>query len=386
MNYIIGNDIGNASTEIALFKNDEVVYFTQPSVISYLPTTPTGNDISEEVIMNNLLDNLTVNFFSPKVKQNGIYHIGNKSLSFSNTIRNMPIETGNKSSHDIPIIVSMSMFSAIALKDYYVEHKELPNELNINLKLATAVPSSEYTTEKAKLLENRFIQEHQVNIFVGEKSILVKVNVTHCKVTEEGKTSMLAFFNSDDSILRHYNETYNKTATPSDFTEALSLQSDIGDGTSEFVFTDGPNPVAEGSDGLRTGVGHATASAITMYRDELGGNVGDITRQHFMELLTKSNEKSRIAREMMQRGITGQAVKLIEAIEQYFATLTNSNADFFMVHGGGSIVFKDAMYNDLLDFAKQVRGEVVWIPEEFATHMNSKGTLYLAIHLFDSKE
>lgn len=386
MNYCLGIDIGNAKTEIAFMKDGKLQYVTQPSVISYLPTTPTGNDTKEEHVIENLLDNLTVNFFSSKVKKNGIYHVGGKALSFSNTIRNMPIETGNKASHDIPIITSMSMIAGIAIKDYFEKHKSLPAEIKINLKMATAIPSSEYTTERAKFLEDRFLQEHQVNLFIGIKSVLVKISVTHCKVTEEGKTSMLAFFNSDETILRNYNETYNKSAKPTDFEDALSLHADIGDGTSEFVVTDGYNPVPEGSDGMRTGVGHATTSAINMYREELGGNVGDITRQHFMSLMNRSTEKARIAREQMDRGITGQAIKIIEAIEQYFVVLTNSTADYFFVHGGGSIVFKDEMYDDLIEFAKQVHAEVVWLPEEHATHMNSKGTFYLAKAYFCENE
>lgn len=386
MKYCVGIDIGNAKTEIAFYRKGVLNFVTQPSVISYLPKPPKANDRREEQLIEDLYDNLTVNFFSPKVKKNHTYHVGTKSLSYPSTIANMPIETGNKSSNDIPIITSMSMISAIALKDYYEKENVLPTELNVSLKMASAIPSSEYSLERAKYLEERFLQEHQVNLYVGEKTVLVKVHVTHCKVTEEGKTAMLAFLNSDEDILKHYNETYDKSAKPTDFKDALSLHADIGDGTSEFVFTTGVNPVAEGSDGMRTGVGHATTSAITMYKDELGGAIGDITRQHFMDLLQSNSEKARIAKEQMDLGIFGQAGKINQAIEQYFSSLTNSTANYFFVHGGGSIVFKDAMYEDLIEFAEKVYGEVVWIPEEYATHMNSRGTFHLAKILFCNNE
>ncbi|MDA6963150.1 hypothetical protein OSM87_26130, partial [Escherichia coli] len=79
-------------------------------------------------------------------------------------------------------------------------------------------------------------------IYVGTKSTVVSINIKECKVTEEGKTSMLAFVNSDEEILNHYNDTYNEKAVPEDFANASALHTDIGDGTSEFVYTMGFNP------------------------------------------------------------------------------------------------------------------------------------------------
>lgn len=386
MELCVGIDIGNAKTEVAYMKKGELKFVRQPSVVSYLSSKPEANDREEEMIMNDLFDNLTVQTFSNGLKQDGLYYVGNKALTTPESIRNMSIQLGSKSKHDIPLLASFSILAGIGLKEYYESNKKLPSRLTLKVKMATAIPSSEYSKESSERLEARFLGEHSINMFVGNKTVIVELEVTHCKVTEEGRTSMLAFINSDPAILSQYNDTYSKNLTPADFSEAMSLHADIGDGTSEIVYTKGFNPVPGASEGMRVGVGHATEEAINLYKKELGSNVGEITRQHFMETLSGKNEKAKIAREQMKKATIAQSQKIMDKIASGYAKLTNSNADYFFVHGGGSIIFKEDLYEELVSFAATVKGEVVWIPSEFATQMNSKGTYYLSQFLFCKNE
>lgn len=382
MNLCCGIDIGNAKTEIAYMENGEINYVRQPSVISQLLSKPESNDSDEKTIISDLLNGLSVQIFSESLARDGIFFVGKKALSTPQNIRNMNISLGNKSKQDIPLITSISMLAGIAIKKHYSSRETVPKTLSLNVKMATAIPSSEYTKNAAKNLEDRFIGTHTVNVYVGESTVLVTVNITHCKVTEEGKTAMLAFINSPQDILDEYNREYNESATPRDFANALALHGDIGDGTSEFIFTNGFNPVPNGSSGVRVGVGHATNEAIRLYRNELGGMIGDITRQHFMELMKGTTEKSQIARQKMKEATYMQGMKIIETLQTAFMEKTASSAEFFFIHGGGSIAFKDDMYEELKSFAETTKGRVVWIPAKYATRMNSKGTFYLAKALF----
>ncbi|MEK5105005.1 ParM/StbA family protein [Cytobacillus sp. FSL M8-0252] len=382
MNLCCGIDIGNAKTEVAFMGNEKLNLVRQPSVVSQLLSKPETNDSDEKTLVTNLLDNLAVHIFSDALKKDGIYFVGRKALDTPRNIKNMNITLGNKVKQDIPIITSLSLLAGVAIQKHYETKETLPKTLTLNVKMATAIPSSEYTKDSAKFLEDRFLGEHNIKVFVGSNSVVVNVNVTHCKCTEEGKTAMLAFLKSENDILSNYNDTYNENAKPIDFAKARSLHSDIGDGTSEIIFTQGFNPVPNGSYGVRVGVGHATNEAIKLYRNELGGLIGDITRQHFIELLTGDTEKSKVAREKMTEATYIQGYKINEHIQQAFVEYTASTAEYFFVHGGGSIVFKKDMYEDLIDFTSQVRARVVWIPEEYATSMNSRGTFYLAQQLF----
>lgn len=382
MKLIVGKDIGNAKTEITYEKKGEETSVRQPSVISYLPRTPESNDLPVNQIMDKLFDNLVVNISSPSIKRNGDYYVGKKAMQHDGIKTNMMISLGGKSTHDLPIIASLALLAAIGVKDEYERNGELPESLSMEIQSATAIPSSEYSRQNAKILEDRFKNKHIVTLYIGDSQVLVSIKITDCKVTEEGKTAMLAFLNSDEDILKDYNETYKDNKKPEDFTKAKSLHSDIGDGTSELTVIDGVNPVQGLSKGKRLGVGHASDLAIRLLREQI--NISDkFTRQQLQEWLERDNEKGEIARELMKEATFGQAQSLLEEIQLAYQELASSDVDYAFVHGGGSVTFKDDLREELMSFAENNHFRVVWIPKKYATNMNSRGTFYLAKALYN---
>ncbi|WP_368298889.1 hypothetical protein [Cytobacillus firmus] len=381
MNLCVGIDIGNAKTEMAFESEKQLQLVRQPSVISYLPRTPESNDLPLEQVMENLMDNLIVNISSPSIKRNGDYYIGKKAMQHDGIKTNMMISLGGKSTHDLPIITSLSLVAATSVKKHYDTEGELPESLSINLKMATAIPSSEYSRQNAKTLEDRFKNKHILTLYIGEYQVLTSIKVVECKVTEEGRTSMLAFLNSDNEILQDFNEIYGENKKPSDFLKARTLHSDIGDGTSEFVVIEGASPVQGLSKGKRLGVGHASDLAISLLREQI--NISDkFTRQQLQEWLGRENEKGQLARSLMKEATYGQALSILEEIQLAYQELASSDVDYAFVHGGGSITFKEDLQQELMSFAEHNHFKVVWIPEKFATTMNSRGTFYLAKMLF----
>ncbi|MCM3603141.1 ParM/StbA family protein [Robertmurraya korlensis] len=385
MKLCVGIDIGNAKTELAFESEKQLQLVRQPSVISYLPRTPESNDLPLEHVMNNLIDNLIVNISSPSIKRNGDYYIGKKAMQHDGIKTNMLINLGGKSTHDLPIITSLSLVAATSVKKHYETEGELPESLSIDLKMATAIPSSEFSRQNAKTLEDRFKNKHIVTLYIGDHQVLTSIKVTDCKVTEEGKTSMLAFLNSDEDILEDYNEIYSENKKPSDFKSTRSLHSDIGDGTSEFVVIEGASPVQGLSKGKRLGVGHASDLAIRLLREQI--NISDkFTRQQLQEWLKRDNEKGQLARNLMGEATLGQAQAILEEIQTSFQELASSDVDYVFVHGGGSITFKNELQEELMDFAKNNHFKVVWIPAKYATTMNSRGTFYLAKMMYSNKK
>ena len=381
MNLCVGIDIGNAKTEMAFESEKQLQLVRQPSVISYLPRTPESNDLPLEQVMENLIDNLIVNISSPSIKRNGDYYIGKKAMQHDGIKTNMMISLGGKSTHDLPVITSLSLVAATSVKKYYDTEGELPESLSINLKMATAIPSSEYSRQNAKTLEDRFKNKHILTLYIGEYQVLTSIKVVECKVTEEGRTSMLAFLNSDNEILQDFNEIYGENKKPSDFLKARTLHSDIGDGTSEFVVIEGASPVQGFSKGKRLGVRHASDLAISLLREQI--NISDkFTRQQLQEWLGRENEKGQLARTLMKEATYGQALSILEEIQLAYQELASSDVDYAFVHGGGSITFKEDLQEELMSFAEHNHFKVVWIPEKFATTMNSRGTFYLAKMLF----
>lgn len=381
MELCVGIDIGNAKTEVAFEVENKLQLVRQPSVISYLPRTPESNDLPLEQVMSNLLDNLMVNISSPSIKRNGDYYVGKKAMQHDGIKTNMMISLGGKSTHDLPIITALSLIAATSVKKHYETEGKLPVSMSIELKMATAIPSSEYSHQNANTLEDRFKKKHTVTLYLGKDQVTTSIDIKECKVTEEGRTSMLAFLNSDDEILNDFNKTYKENKKPKDFMKARTLHSDIGDGTSEFVVIEGVNPVQGLSKGKRLGVGHASDVAISLLRDQI--NISDkFTRQQLQDWLSRENEKGELARSLMEEATYGQALSILEEIQLSYQELASSDVDYTFVHGGGSITFRKNLQDELKSFADHNHFKVVWIPEKFATTMNSRGTFHLAKMLF----
>lgn len=382
MKKVVGIDIGNAKTEIAFEHNKEVRFERIPSVTSYLTSVPDAPDMPLSDAVNGLLENIVVYFSSKSVKQAGNYFVGKRALQSDRPKQVLNLSLGGKSSSDVPIISSLSLVAASSIKEYYEANEELPESLQIDLKMVTAIPSSEFSTDAQSNLEKRFKGTHNLTLYVGDQQVMVTIKVSECKVTEEGKTSMLAFAYSSPDILSLYNSHYNDDKKPSDFLTARSLHTDIGDGTTEFVLIDGVNPVPGQSQGIRSGVGHASEDATKLLKSSSMNISSKFTRQAFQEWLKLDNEKGELARDYMDRAIYSQSQSILEQIQTAFQELAGSDISYLFVHGGGSVTFKDSLSEDLASFTKNNFCKLVWIPEEYASNMNSKGTFILAKNIY----
>ncbi|PEM59939.1 hypothetical protein CN613_28190, partial [Bacillus pseudomycoides] len=60
------------------------------------------------------------------------------------------------------------------------------------------------------------------------------------------------------------------------FSKKKILHADIGDGTTEYIYTDGLNPIPDSCTGERRGIGHALLEAISLLQDKRPG-VGELT-------------------------------------------------------------------------------------------------------------
>jgi len=385
MKKVIGIDIGNAKTEMFYATKNGEKSVRQPSVIAYLLKTPDAPDLSIEQVMNTLHDSLLINVQSKAIKKNGLYYVGKKALQHDGMKMNMNLALGGKTEHDVPIITSLGLIASTSIKEYFELHTELPESLSVEVNMATAIPSSEYSRGNANRLEERFKQRHTVIVHIGEEEIMVTIKITECKVTEEGKTAMLAFYESDPSILSHYNELYNDTKVPSDFANVTSLHTDIGDGTTEMTVINGFSPAQGLSSGSRLGVGHASQDAISLLRESSMNISSKFTRQQLQEWLLQDSERGQLARGYMEEAIYNQSTQLLEEIQTAYQELASSSADYLFVHGGGSITFEDTLKVELIEFTQQNHCKLVWIPKEFASQMNSRGTFALAKAMYLKK-
>ena len=376
--FFAGVDCGNYETELASFnENGDIVYENAPSVIQFSTTKHPELELTEKQFIDNLFDHLHIHFKSAneQITSHGFYNVGKAAINAQGIKQNMKINSNLKSSNDIPVIMSATVIAATVLKEHYLKTKKLPKQLNVVSEISTAIPSSEYNPTRAKLMEERLKGLHSVEFYLGKNIVTVNVDNRFVKCTEEGKTSMLAFTSFDNDVLKEYNKQYNKNASVQDFINKETFHTDIGDGTSEFTYIKGLNPI--GSNGERLGVGHATSNAMQDYSNSLGGYASNINRQEFMEILRGDYGRTAKANECFAKAVQGQANELFASTTDHYIDLTKASAEYIFVHGGGSCVFKDELYKRLVEFAETVDAEVVYIPCNYATHMNSTGNLIL---------
>ena len=376
MKIVVANDIGNSETKMIV--NDTLI--KQPSVVKRLLSKPNVMETNVEKNIANLLDELIVHVTSNAIKRSGLYFIGKRANITADKVENMNIKLGNKSKHDIPVLMTLSMLAARSVQLAYQENQELPSSISVDVSMTTAIPASEYSADQARYLEGRFTSnDHVVIVYVGETPVTVTLHFQTVKVTQEGIPALYALLERDNEILKNYNEHYKKQAVPKDFANKRILHVDIGDGTTEYIYTVGMNPVTDVCSGEKRGVGHATEEATQLLKEEVGGFL-NLNRQQFMNIfLEPSHHLHDLAVRFMQEARYSQAQRILEDIQEKYSDIAG-NVDVIAVYGGGSIQFKEELYEDLLDFANNVLCEVVWIPEKYAVDMNVNG-----LHVINEK-
>lgn len=369
MNLLIANDIGNSETKMFI----DGTLIKQPSVVKRVLSKP---NVSEPDVHKNitfLLDELFVHVSSKAIKRDGLYFIGKRANVTSDKVENMNIKLGNKSTHDIPILMTLSMIAARSVQLEYEKDGKLPKSISVEVDMTTAIPASEFSTNQAKHLEKRFTEEpHVVIVHVGETTVTVTIEFKTVKVTQEGIPALYSLIENENGILEDYNRIYEKMAQPKDFANKKILHVDIGDGTTEYIYTIGLNPITDACSGAKRGVGHATEEAIQLLKEDTGGFL-EVNRQQFMNILRDSTHNLHdLAVQHMEEARFSQAKKILEDVQEKYSDI-GGNVDVIAVYGGGSIQFKEELYSDLLDFANNVHCEVLWIPPEYAVDMNVRG-------------
>ncbi|MFA1782382.1 hypothetical protein ACDX77_19095 [Bacillus velezensis] len=398
MNMKVAADIGNSTTKMIV--EDEL--FSQPSVIRRLMKNPQVTETDLKKNVTNLDENLTVHITSAAIKgtANGLYVIGRKAITTDlDKVQNMNIKLGNKHKHDLPVIMILSMIARKIIKDEFDEKGELAESYSTTCELSSAIPASEFSFEKAEILEKRFVaHKHTVIVHLGEKLVTVVLNFKKAKVTQEGVPAIFALLSEDETILEEFNNLYKKKdeddliqdneeiTKPSDLKKMKIFHVDIGDGTTEYIYTNGVNPILDACSGEKRGVGHATEEATVLLNENLNGLM-KINRQSFMSIVADNTHNLHAeAKGALDIAKGSQANFILEDTIEKVSNKTGNNVDIVVVYGGGSIQFRKYLFDDLKEFADQIKTKLLWIPEKNAVDLNVRGLDILNRKVFFRKK
>ena len=386
MKIIVSADIGNSETKM-ITRYDGVEgseCFHQPSVIRKLIKSPQIAETNLKKNVINLDENLIAHITSSALNRHGdgLYVIGKKAMQTDlNKVQNMNIKLGNKHKHDIPVIMILSMIARTVVKDEFELNGALESSYQIDCDFVSAIPASEFTFEKAKEFEKRLTKgDHTVVIHLGDKKIMVGINFKKAKITQEGIPAIFAMVYDNEengdrkvSLLDKFNEVYDEEMEPNDLLKMKIFHVDIGDGTTEYIYTNGVNPVIDACDGERRGVGHATEDAVIMLNEMLQGSFKS-SRQSFMEIIKdKTHNLHSEAFNALEAAKGTQANEILEDTFEKIQNKAGNSVDLITVYGGGSIQFREHLEESLRDYAETINSKLLWVPEELAVNLNVRG-------------
>lgn len=364
-------DIGNS--ELKMMINGELV--KQQNVNKRIFGRVKNKEGSLQHSVTNLMDEICVHVTSDAIERDGKFYVGYRAAHSNGKPDALDIELGDKHKRDLPVVNVLSVMASKAVQTIYNEVGELPKSIEIPASLILAIPASEYEPSKARFLESRFKDnEHVVIVYVGEEKVTVQIAFEVVKVTREGVPALYAIFEGISDMFTDFCKLYKlENIDGQYFKDKKVLHADIGDGTSEYIYSDGLNPVPDACWGEKKGIGHAIDGAMKLLKEEYDGNV-DINRQQFSEVvINPSDKKHDKAVEFLEETQYMQAQGIYDDIEKSYIYKTASKAEVLAVYGGGSIALKDDLYKKSLEFCKVNDIQLLWIPQKYATEMNVRG-------------
>ncbi|WP_100618273.1 ParM/StbA family protein [Bacillus cereus] len=369
----IEGDIGNDSFKG--FINGE--YVKMKNVYQSVYSMPNVTETNNQKNVINLIDNMFVNIASKSIRRSGMYFIGNRAMLTGKNPKNMNIKVGQKYNDDLPLINILSLIANKSVQLEWEKTKKLPQLINVTVDLISAIPASQWTPVNAKHLEKRFTSfDHVVVVYVGEEQVTVTLTFNSANITQEGVPPLYAILEGEEEMFTDFIKLYKdklaiKNINGSFFKNKKILHCDIGDGTTEYIYTVGVNPIIDACSGERRGVGHATEEAVKLLNQERGTN---IKRQQFSQILQASDHKYyEEATGYFNVTKVEQAELILEDTDEKYVNNTASEAEILCIYGGGGITFKDELYNQLLDYCNRVGMYLLWIPEKYAVDMNARG-------------
>lgn len=375
----VGNDNGNSEHDMYIDKTLVV----QPNVNSEVHDLRAVEDQSSKAFMVNLKDNIVATVMSPMVRSGAkTYYIGTSALNSGLGINQLDIDFEEKSESSLPIVNTLGNIAAFAVKRIYDEEKELPEELNIKVDMATSLPIQEYyrdSSKKIKFRENFIKGPHRVNLHVGNQNVHVKIEFEKVLVLAEATPVIFSLIEDEKGEIRHgeifseFENEYNlEGVTGETFANKRILHVDIGDGSTEFPVTNGKKPDYNFKNGRSLGVGHAIEAALGFIREEL--ELPDLERQDIPKILkNKDHQYYTKVYNLVYPHLQQQAMKILKEVKQELRK-ANMEIDVILVYGGGSVLFKEHLYTELKAIAEKTnRAKVLYIPEKYAITMNAVG-------------
>jgi plasmid segregation protein ParM len=373
--FYVGNDNGNSEHDLII--DGKLVQ--QPNVNCAVDELPWSEEQSPDSFIKNLQEQLVVTIDSPAARP-GMYYVGKFALESGEILDNLQIGIDLKCDMDLPVVNTLAQIAAMAVQKAYEEEKKIPEHIDVDVDMATALPVTQHTDETSAKFEKRFTSgSHHVTVHLGMQRVTVKIVFPFAKVVPEATPVIFTLQKDadgnwrDGEIFQDFAETYHieKKFNGSYFKDKRILHVDIGDGSTEYPITEGNKFLRQFVHGSHHGAGYAIEEALDEFNRLI--HLPDSPRQFFSDVLKNPKHKYHArAIKTLKRPLESQVKQIVQNVKRQL-TKARNEIDLICVYGGGSILMRSSLYPLLKELCAEREIQLLYIPAEYAVQMNAMG-------------
>lgn len=377
MNYhfFVGNDNGNSEHDLIV----DGKLIQQPNVNCTVDELPWSEEQAPESFIKNLQEQLVVTVDSPAARP-GMYYVGKFALESGEILDNLQIGIDLKSDMDLPIVNTLAQIAAVAVQKAYEEEKKIPDQIDVEVDMATALPVTQHTDETSAKFEKRFTTgSHHVTVHLGIHRVAVKIVFPFTKVVPEATPVIFTLQKDADGnwregdIFKEFVENYeiDKKFNGNYFKDKRILHVDIGDGSTEYPITEGNKFLRQFVYGSHHGLGYAIEEALDEFNRLI--HLPDSPRQFFSDVIKNPKHKYYArAIKTLKRPLESQVRQIVQNVKRQL-TKARNEIDLICVYGGGSILMRPILYKQLEEICVEREMRLLYIPTDYAVEMNARG-------------
>ncbi|MCG7408247.1 ParM/StbA family protein [Paenibacillus sp. ACRRX] len=373
--FFVGNDNGNSEHDLII----DGRLIAQPNVNCAVDELPWSEEQQPESFVKQLQEQLVVTIDSPAARP-GMYYVGQFALESGELLDNLQIGIDLKSDMDLPVINTLAQIAAVAVQKAYEESKHIPEQIEVEVDMATALPVTQHTDETSAKFEKRFTSSpHHVTVHLGTRRIAVKITFPFVKAVPEATPVIFTLQKDEDGkwrdgdIFQEFAASYgmDKKFNGSYFKDKRILHVDIGDGSTEYPITEGNKFLRQFVHGSHHGAGYAIEEALDDFNRLI--HLPNSPRQFFSDVLKNPHHKYYArAIKTVKRPLESQVKQIVQHVKRQL-TKSRNEVDLICVYGGGSILMRSILYPHLHELCSERELLLLYIPDAYAVQMNAMG-------------
>lgn len=387
---VITNPTGTGGTD-NIDMPSSVAVLTRPNALP-TPDVEAGDVLSSTSFYNEL----DATFGTSLVPDTHRRVFGERSLTADGAFEEFDtIGRASKAKQPLSKSLTLGIFAAKALRDYYSEHNVLPtDELKVTVRAALALPISEYLRHREAYAAD-FInggRSHLVVIESFETKVVVRLLFEDVQVLAEGASAQYAITSKGEPLVsgmladvrsRGFDLEGISAKDVLDATNTIGI--DVGEGTVNLVVFSGGKFNVEASQTMTKGYGSVLMNAIKAMEDQ-GIEAGFGSRKELAAFLqTKPSALKRAFHDRVRQFVDQESAFFADEVaEKLGAVLRNVGAvtEVGFVYGGGSGPIKDVLYPALLAKVSEMNSisafPVLYLDSSYSRHLNREG-LFIAV-------